>query len=96
MQISCVIYVAYLVSLKQPRHPALLLPILFYCVARAFVQFNEAFTSLFVVEMTIKIGLLGPVGYFSDGFNIFDFTITLLGLVEITIKVGLGGTEEQS
>lgn len=65
-------------------------------VVLSFVQFNEAFTSLFVVEMTIKIGLLGPVGYFSDGFNIFDFTITLLGLVEITIKVGLGGTEEQS
>lgn len=54
------------------------------------LQFNEAFTSLFVVEMAIKIGLLGPVGFFSDGYNIFDFTITSLGLIEITIKVPLG------
>lgn len=60
-----------------------------------FVQFNEAFTSLFVVEMAIKMGLLGPVGYFSDGFNVFDFTITLLGLIEITIKVEFEGNDEQ-
>eukprot|EP00752_Nemacystus_decipiens_P004767 g4338.t2 len=55
---------------------------------RVLSGFNEAFTSLFVVELAIKVGLLGPVGYFSDGFNVFDFTITVLGLIEITIKAG--------
>lgn len=55
-------------------------------------QFNKAFTALFVVEMTLKLGLFGPVGYFSDGYNIFDFAITWLGLVEITIQVS--GREE--
>ncbi|CAM9215633.1 unnamed protein product, partial [Hapterophycus canaliculatus] len=50
-------------------------------------EFNKAFTSLFVVEMTFKLGLFGPVGYFSDGYNTFDFAITWLGLVEITIQV---------
>eukprot|EP00903_Cladosiphon_okamuranus_P008160 g7859.t1 len=57
---------------------------------RVLSAFNEAFTSLFVVEMAIKMGLLGPVGYFNDGYNIFDFTITLLGLIEITIQVDMG------
>ena len=64
------------------------------CCCCVFAKFNEAFTSLFVVELAIKMGLLGPVGYFSDGFNVFDFIITLLGLIETTIEVrckGFGG-----
>lgn len=53
-----------------------------------FPQFNEAFTGLFVVEMVIKLGVLGPHTYFTDGYNVFDFAITWLGLVEIAIQVG--------
>lgn len=40
------------------------------------------------MEMAIKLGLLGPIGYFRDSYNIFDFAITWLGLVEITLQVG--------
>ena len=58
----------------------------------SFQQFNEAFTSLFVVEVVIKLGLFGPVGYFSDGYNLFDFGITLLSLVEIIIQVRFEAT----
>ncbi|CAM9843940.1 unnamed protein product [Ectocarpus sp. 6 AP-2014] len=55
---------------------------------RVLSYLHEAFTSLFVMEMAIKLGLLGPIGYFRDGFNIFDFAITWLGLIEITLQVG--------
>ncbi|CAM9483745.1 unnamed protein product, partial [Ectocarpus fasciculatus] len=55
---------------------------------RVLSYFHEAFTSLFVMEMAIKMGLLGPIGYFKDGYNIFDFAITWLGLVEITLQLG--------
>lgn len=37
--------------------------------------------------MVLKLGLFGPFGYFSDGYNVFDFTITWLGLIEITMQV---------
>lgn len=59
-------------------------------IARYFssMQLNEAFTALFVVEMVIKLGLLGPHTYLRDGYNVFDFAITWLGLVEITVQVG--------
>lgn len=50
-------------------------------------QLNKAFTVFFVLEMTIKLSLLGPVAYFMDGGNLFDFSITCLGLIEITVKV---------
>lgn len=59
-------------------------------IAHSFssLQLNEAFTALFVVEMVIKLGLLGPHTYLRDGYNVFDFAITWLGLVEITVQVG--------
>lgn len=50
-------------------------------------QCNEAFTAFFVLEMVFKLGLLGPYAYFTDYYNIFDFTVTWLGLFEITFQV---------
>lgn len=52
-------------------------------------QLHKAFTTIFTIEMVFKLGMLGPVGYFRDGYNVFDFIITLLGLLEITIHVSL-------
>ena len=42
---------------------------------------------MFAIETVFKLGLLGPIGYFSDGYNAFDFVITLLNLVESTMQV---------
>ena len=63
------------------------------CAALFTPQINKAFTVMFVIETTFKLGLLGPIGYFTDGYNVFDFVITLLNLVESTMEVRLAVAE---
>lgn len=48
---------------------------------------NVVLTAVFVMEMLLKLGLMGPIGYFRDGYNVFDFIITCLGLLEMIVKV---------
>ncbi|XP_036385875.1 two pore calcium channel protein 1-like [Megalops cyprinoides] len=39
------------------------------------------FLSIYVVEILLKILGLGPMDYFSSGWNVFDFLVTLLALL---------------
>mmetsp|Transcript_29320 Transcript_29320/g.38551 ORF Transcript_29320/g.38551 Transcript_29320/m.38551 type:complete len:2569 (+) Transcript_29320:180-7886(+) len=53
---------------------------------------NLVFTVIFAVEAGIKLLVYGPIGYFFDPFNLFDFVVTLLGLLELFISVFGGVT----
>ncbi|GMH75937.1 hypothetical protein TrRE_jg2114 [Triparma retinervis] len=44
---------------------------------------NYLFTFVFFMEMVLKLGGSGPIGYCKDPFNIFDGILVLLSLVEI-------------
>jgi Ion transport protein len=48
---------------------------------------NYFFTAAFTVEAIIKLIAYSPRGYFSQGWNIFDFTIVLISY--ITLIIGL-------
>ncbi|CAM9804675.1 unnamed protein product, partial [Choristocarpus tenellus] len=50
-------------------------------------QINVGFTTVFVGEITVKLCLLGPLQYFMDPYNLFDFVVTWLGIIEITVQV---------
>ena len=41
---------------------------------------NMAFTGLFLAELVIKLAGHGPVEYFTDSFNCFDFTINRISV----------------
>lgn len=51
---------------------------------------NYFFTVVFTVEAGIKLYAFTPYGYFSEGWNIFDFVIVLLS--DITLVITLVGT----
>jgi len=44
---------------------------------------NVIFTAIFGIEMVIKFGGLGPISYFSDPYNLFDFLIVVASFVEL-------------
>eukprot|EP00520_Triparma_pacifica_P008731 CAMPEP_0118633290 /NCGR_PEP_ID=MMETSP0785-20121206/914_1 /TAXON_ID=91992 /ORGANISM="Bolidomonas pacifica, Strain CCMP 1866" /LENGTH=2399 /DNA_ID=CAMNT_0006524147 /DNA_START=106 /DNA_END=7305 /DNA_ORIENTATION=- len=44
---------------------------------------NYLFTFVFFVEMALKLGGFGPIGYCQDPFNIFDGILVILSLVEL-------------
>ena len=60
-------------------------------------NFNIGFTSIFFVEMALKMrayGLLNnrdPVGYFNDAWNYLDFAVVLEGILSIIIPGGGAG-----
>jgi len=45
--------------------------------------FNLFFEALFFLEALIKLFLFGPVGYFSQSSNAFDFAVSCLGFVDV-------------
>lgn len=45
---------------------------------------------MFIIEATLKIIALGPYGYFSDGWNRFDFTIISMIPIELALE-GVSG-----
>nr|XP_006811385.1 PREDICTED: voltage-dependent T-type calcium channel subunit alpha-1H-like [Saccoglossus kowalevskii] len=51
---------------------------------------NLVFTSLFALEMVLKILAYGPVMYIRNGFNVFDGIIVVLSIIEIA-QDGTGG-----
>jgi hypothetical protein len=55
----------------------------------AHVTFNEisniVLTSIFGIEMIMKIIGLSPRGYISDSFNIFDGLLVIIGLIDIIV-----------
>ena len=44
---------------------------------------NIIFFAIYLAEMIIKILGFGVKGYFSDGFNVFDFFLVLASIVDI-------------
>ncbi|XP_072043529.1 voltage-dependent T-type calcium channel subunit alpha-1G-like [Amphiura filiformis] len=53
---------------------------------------NLIFTSLFALEMLLKImALYGVFGYISNGFNVFDGVIVIVSITEIMQPGGNGG-----
>ena len=49
----------------------------------AFDLANTIFVIIFGIEIVIKNLALGPIGYFRDNYNKFDFMLGLLGLVDL-------------
>jgi hypothetical protein len=44
---------------------------------------NLIFTSIFTLELVIKLSGLGPRAYFLDWFNILDFAVVVVSLAEV-------------
>ena len=38
---------------------------------------NQVFTSIFLAELVLKLGILGPQAYFSSGWNVVDFFVVV-------------------
>ncbi|KAL3320303.1 hypothetical protein Ciccas_001018 [Cichlidogyrus casuarinus] len=49
---------------------------------------NRFFTILFLVEMILKILGEGPIGYLSNGFNLFDGIIVVISVAELFMMNG--------
>ncbi|XP_073996715.1 ca[2+]-channel protein alpha[[1]] subunit T isoform X3 [Rhodnius prolixus] len=56
---------------------------------------NIVFSTIFAVEMLMKIIAEGPFGYISNGFNVFDGVIVVLSVVELG-QTFLGAREGSS
>ena len=46
---------------------------------------NTIFTAIFVSEAVVRIFGIGPVAYFKEGWNIFDFLVALGSVAGIII-----------
>ena len=46
---------------------------------------DHIFTSLFIIEATIKIQSFGSRGYFKDTWNVFDFSLVLIALPSLVM-----------
>ncbi|XP_046854592.1 voltage-dependent T-type calcium channel subunit alpha-1G-like [Xenia sp. Carnegie-2017] len=44
---------------------------------------NVVFTSIFAIEMLIKIAAFGPYGYIKDAYNLFDGVIVIVSFMDI-------------
>ena len=60
---------------------------------KAVESINMVLTYVFIVEMFLKLPALGPMGYASDPFNLFDAFIVTTSIVEI-IMVAASDSEE--
>ena len=60
---------------------------------KAVENINMVLTYVFIIEMALKIPALGPVGYASDPFNLFDAFIVVTSIVEI-IMAAVSDSEE--
>ncbi|KXZ48369.1 hypothetical protein GPECTOR_28g776 [Gonium pectorale] len=43
---------------------------------------NLCLTAYFTLELLVMVGSMGPKRYFSDGMNVFDFTVVVASIVE--------------
>lgn len=46
----------------------------------------EFFLAVYVVEAILKLTALGPVKYFHDAWNTFDFIVTAVGVIELGLE----------
>lgn len=47
---------------------------------------SQIFVLIFVIEAILKLTALGPVQYFRDGWNTFDFLVTAIGVIELGLE----------
>lgn len=47
---------------------------------------EQFFVLVFVIEAILKLIALGPVQYFKDEWNTFDFIVTALGVIEMCFE----------
>ena len=78
----CIICNSVVLSINWYEAPTAMLSALEYT--------NYFFTVVFTLEAIIKMYALTPYGYFTEGWNIFDFVIVILS--DITLVIQLGGT----
>lgn len=52
-------------------------------LTQALEYSNIVFSTLFAIEMLLKVVAYGPFGYISDGFNLFDGFIVVLSIIEL-------------
>jgi WD40 repeat protein len=60
---------------------------------KVLAHLNTTYVCIFIAEFAIKLALLGPYGYFGDGFNLVDFVLMVLGVVDLAIESALSGTK---
>jgi voltage-dependent calcium channel T type alpha-1G len=48
---------------------------------------DYGFTAFFIVELFLKVLTLGPIGYFSDGYNRFDFVLVTISVVDLAVQM---------
>lgn len=49
---------------------------------------NDAFTFIFIAELGLKLGALGPVKYLKDSMNYLDMFVVILSIVELSFTSG--------
>lgn len=47
---------------------------------------KQFFVIVFLIEAILKLTALGPVQYFKDEWNTFDFIVTALGVIELSVE----------
>lgn len=57
----------------------------------AMTQMNNAFTWIFIVEMSTKLLAVGLVGYCREKMNYLDGAVVILSVVELVFMSGGGG-----
>jgi hypothetical protein len=62
-------------------------------VKKILSYLNITYVSIFVVEFALKLAVLGPFGYFGDGFNVLDFVLVVFGVIDLAIESVLSGTK---
>ena len=48
---------------------------------------NLFFTSVFILELVLKITALGVHGYFSYGWNCFDATVVFISILDLVMDL---------
>jgi hypothetical protein len=47
---------------------------------------NDVFSAVFGLEMLLRVAAEGPLMYFSDALNVFDFSVVVLSFVDIALS----------
>ena len=46
---------------------------------------NMVFTAIYIIEMVFKLIAYGPMQYFQDGWNAFDFVLVMLSILDLSL-----------
>lgn len=48
---------------------------------------NLTFTAIFISEAILKLTALGPIGYFRNGWNQFDFFVVMASILDLILQI---------